>query len=82
MSEEQLKLREEKKLYPPKFVITVTGSSTSKDSQAVFTFEGATRNIVKNISLTKGIVHLTCQVKYLASLWGKIEQVAWKPCVV
>ena len=58
MTKEQLQLSEHQKLYPPRFVITVTESSAAKDSLVVFTFEGATQEIVKQISLTKGIVYM------------------------
>ena len=54
MNEEYLKLKEDNKLYPPRFVITVRRSSTAMDSYVDFTFQGATREIVKRISLTKG----------------------------
>ena len=56
MSIEELQLAEYKKLYPPRFVITVTKSSAAEDSLVGFTFEGATQEIVKRISFTKGIV--------------------------
>ena len=62
MSVNELKLKEEKNLYPPRFVITITGSNTAEDSQAVFTFQGATEEIVKEFSLTKGIVHMICRL--------------------
>lgn len=52
-----LELKEEKKLYPPKFVIMVRRSRIAEDSHVDFIFQGATRGIVKRISLyiTKGI---------------------------
>ena len=59
MSEDDLKLKESMKLYPPRFVVEIRGSSTAKDTKAVFTFEGATEEIFKEIILTKGIVHKT-----------------------
>ena len=55
MSVEELQLREDRKLYPPRFVVAVNGSSAVKDSMAVFRFEGATEKISKEIILTKGI---------------------------
>ena len=55
---DDLQLREKKELYPPRFVITFTGSSTAEDSHAVFTFQGATEEIVKEIILTKGTDHV------------------------
>ena len=55
---EQLQLAEGQRLYPPRFVIAVTKSSAAKDSLVVFKFEGATQEIVKKISLTKGIVYM------------------------
>ena len=63
---EYFQLKEEKKLYPPKFVITVRRSRTAEDSHVDFTFQGATQEIVKRISLniTKGIMYIvyTCQM--------------------
>ena len=59
MSEDYLKLKENLKLYPPRFVVEIRGLSTAKDTKAVFTFEGATEEIVKEIILTKGVVHIT-----------------------
>ena len=56
MSEDDLKLREEEMLYPPKFVITVRGSSSAEDSKVNFTFEGATEEIIKEVILAKGIL--------------------------
>ena len=58
MTIEELKLSEHKKLYPPRFVITVTKSSAAEDSFVDFTFEGATQEIVKRIPFTKGIVYM------------------------
>ena len=58
MSIEDLQLAEYKKLYPPRFVIMVKKSSAAKDSHVNFTFEGATQEIVKTISLSKGIVYM------------------------
>ena len=56
MSVDYLKLKEDKKLYPPRFVVTVLRSSTATDSFVDFTFQGATQEIVKRIRLTKGTV--------------------------
>ena len=58
MNIQELQLSEHQKLYPPRFVITVTKSSAAEDSLVVFTFEGATQEIVKKISFTKGIVYM------------------------
>ena len=58
MNIQELELSERKKLYPPRFVITVTKSSAAEDSLVGFTFEGATQAIVKKISLTKGKVYM------------------------
>ena len=55
---EELQLLEQKKLYPPRFVITIIGCSTAKNSLVAFTFKGATQEIVKEISLVKGIVYM------------------------
>ena len=55
---QHLVLMEERKLYPPNFEITVRRSRTAEDSLVDFTFQGATEEIVKRISLTdttKGI---------------------------
>ena len=43
------------KLYPPRFVITITGSNDAENSLVSFIFEGATQEIAKEISLNKGI---------------------------
>ena len=56
MSEDDLKLREDEMLYPPMFVIKVRGSSSAENSKVIFTFEGATEKIVKEVILTKGIL--------------------------
>ena len=56
MSVDYLKLKEDNKLYPPRFVVTVLRSSTATDSFVDFTFQGATQEIVKRIRLTKGTV--------------------------
>ena len=56
MTEEDLKLREATKLYPPKFVVKIRGSSAAEDSKVIFTFEGATKEISKEIFLTKGVL--------------------------
>ena len=53
-----LELKEERKLYPPNFEITVRRSHTAEDSYVDFIFQGATEEIVKRISLNtaKGII--------------------------
>ena len=51
MNIQELQLSEHKKLYPPRFVITVTKSSAAEDSLLGFTIEGATQEIVKYIPL-------------------------------
>ena len=56
MSVDYLTLKEDNKLYPPRFVVTVLRSSTATDSIVDFTFQGATREIVKRFTLTKGTV--------------------------
>ena len=56
MSVDYLKLKEDNKLYPPRFVVTVLRSSTATDSFVDFTFQGATQEIVKRFTLTKGTV--------------------------
>ena len=60
MSAEELRFMERKRLYPPRFVVTIRRSSTVRDSTVVFTFEGAAEEIVKEVILTKG------------TLWEKI----------
>lgn len=57
MSVEDIRLREDNKLYPPRFEIMVIRSSAAEDSHVDIRFRGATREIVKRFSLTKGIVH-------------------------
>ena len=57
MTKEDLQLSEHINLYPPRFVVKIKGSNTAVDSKAVFKFEGATKEIVKEIILTKGVVH-------------------------
>ena len=61
MSEDDLKLKECMNLYPPRFVVKIGASSTAEVSKAVFTFEGATEEIVKEVILTKGIIHIICR---------------------
>ena len=55
-----LELKEEKRLYPPRFVINVRRSRTAEDSHVDFTFQGATREIVKRIflNITEGIIYM------------------------
>ena len=60
MSMDDLTLREKLKIYPPKFVVKIQASPTAENCKAVFTFEGATKEIVKEVILTKGIVHIIC----------------------
>ena len=55
---EELKFCENERLYPPRFVVAVSGLSVAKDTHVAFTFEGATKKIVKEIILTKGIVYV------------------------
>ena len=56
MRKDDLILKECMNLYPPRFVVKISASSTAEDSKAVFTFEGATEEIVKEVILTKGII--------------------------
>ena len=65
MSKEELQLSEHMKLYPPRFVVKIKGSNNAVDSKAVFTFEGATEEIVKEIILTKGVVHNVITLAYI-----------------
>ena len=59
MSAEELRFMEGKRLYPPRFVVKIGGSSAVKDSTLAFKFEGATEEIVKQVIFTKGIVCTT-----------------------
>jgi len=56
---EELQLREDMKLYPPRFLIRVSGSAAAENSRAIFTFQGAVETIVKEVILNKGKVLLT-----------------------
>ena len=68
ISEEELQLLEAKKLYPPRFVITITGSNYTENSLVSFIFEGGTQEIAKEISLNKGILHIV--TKLLFDVYG------------
>ena len=69
MDEENLKLRESLKLYPPRFVILFKDTSSAEDCYAVFKFQGATESIEKKILLTEGIVHSgVCRLLYYHNL--------------
>ena len=56
MNREELKLREDTMLYPPKFVVKIRGSSVAECPKAIFKFEGATKEIIKAIFLDKGML--------------------------
>lgn len=73
MHVDELKLKEKNNLYPPRFVITVTESDTAEDSHVVFTFQGATEEIIKEFSLTEGIVHMICRLPSRFIIVEKIE---------
>ena len=62
MNKDDLILKERMNLYPPRFVFKISATSTAEDSKAVFTFEGATEEIVKEVILTKGITHIICRL--------------------
>ena len=62
MGKDDLRLKEYMNLYPPRFVLKIRASTTAEDSKAVFIFEGATEEIVKEVILTKGIVYITCRL--------------------
>ena len=64
MSKEDLQLSEDKKLYPPRFVITVTGSNCVENSHVAFIFEGGIQEFSKEISLTKGIFHMITKLLF------------------
>lgn len=53
---EELQLMEDKKLYPPRFVVKVCGSAAAESSRAIFTFQGTIKTIVKEVILNKGKV--------------------------
>ena len=83
MNVDELKLREDNKLYPPRFIITIWRSSAAEDSYVDITFEGATQKIVKRFSLTKGIargiVNIMCRL-LVRCLWhheGSLS-ITWK----
>ena len=57
-SEKDLELLQERRHYPPRFVIRVNETSAAEDCLVGFTFQGATQIIVKEIALTKGIVQM------------------------
>ena len=71
MSKNELTLKERLNLHPPRFVVKISASSTAEDSKVVFTFEGATKEIVKKIILTKGIVHITRRLLSTSNGQGK-----------
>ena len=77
MSEDDIKLREDEMLYPPMFAIKVRGSSSAENSKVIFTFEGATEKIVKEVILTKGILGTVyaCRLlgRCLKALRGMLE---------
>ena len=54
MTKEELELSEHENLYPPRFVVDISGAGNSK---AVFTFEGATKEIKSEVLLTEGMVN-------------------------
>ena len=54
MDPDELKLSEHKNLYPPRFVVKISGAGNPK---AVFTFEGATEEIEPEVLLTEGMVN-------------------------
>ena len=65
MCKEDLQLREDEKLYPPRFVVNVKASNTAGDFRADFKFEGATEDITKEIIFTNGMVHLVISMTYI-----------------
>ena len=71
---DDLTLREHASLYPPRFILN-TASSTAHNSKAVFTFEGATEEIVKEVILTTGIVYIAFKFLY-TDAYGILGQ-AW-----
>ena len=78
MKLDDLQTRQNIKLYPPRFVVTVKGSSDAQDSKAVFTFEGTVNPIVKEIILARGIFHnvvciLACSITSHVSSTSGIE---------
>ena len=65
MCREDLQLREDTKLYPPRFVVKVKASNTAEDFRADFKFEGATEDITKEIIFTNGMVHLVISMAHI-----------------
>ena len=67
MCREDLQLREDTKLYPPRFVVKVKASHTAaaEDFRADFKFEGATEDITKGIIFTNGMVHIVISMTYI-----------------
>lgn len=51
-SEEQLKIKEEEGLYPPRFNVVISCSPTASQSQTRITFTGAVKEMVFDIPLT------------------------------
>ena len=58
MDKDELEAREDTRLYPPRFVISVRRSCPAPDSRVVFRFKGATKQIVKEVILSKGMSHI------------------------
>jgi len=60
MTIEALKLREQEKLYPPKFIIMARRTNTAEYCRMDVRFQGATREIVKGIPLRihEGIIQM------------------------
>ena len=78
MKLDDLQTRQNIKLYPPRFVVTVKETSDARDSKAVFTFEGTINPIVKEIILARGIFHnvvciLACSITSHVSSTSGIE---------
>lgn len=52
-----LKLKEDTMLYPPKFVVKIIrGSIVTECPKATFKFEGATKEIIKEMFLAEGML--------------------------
>ena len=73
MDKDELQAREDTRLYPPRFVITVGRSCPAPDSCVVFRFKGATEPIVKEVILTKGMLNSILHGQMLTASLGKFS---------
>lgn len=73
MDLEELKESECVNLYPPCFVVKLSGDGAAEDSIAVFTFEGATKKIKLETLLTRGVVQNFITVLSQASPYWHLQ---------